>query len=409
MKKIFYIVLIGMLHTTILWADTPWEKQGGSYYLRKDVRDNFGAKAAGLNKFTSKYLAYDGVDFLVRGANDWPDYGRINLDGNNVFSLPIKPGIKVDELHFLAGGNFGNNYKNDSLLSLYGDNYYYATINVTFVYQSGVYKTLSVPIFWDWFHLGGGEWSKDGAKIKSVGNNPVRKDCNLYHITILNPQPTAPLKDILVSDSWLGDMPFSDVFALTLKSNDALDAVARADKQFAAPAHSAVGEPADQKVSWVFDNGLNGWITGCSKNWDVDASWQANIFEKKGVVVLPACNWAGDKFSWIEKKITLPNWDRIELRFLRHSAVYSTLEKEWSDGLLKVIVQGVAGHETVYEKLYNGGWGAEVVDLSRFKGQTVIVRLENHGGGRVRLSQTTSAACDGEEAYISEIRLTQSQ
>ena len=97
----------------------------------------------------------------------------------------------------------------------------------------------------------------------------------------------------------------------------------------------------------------------------------------------------------------------ITLQFFRHSGVFSQLDKQWSDSLLKIIVRSAASQETVYEKVYSGEWGEENVDLSRYKGQTVIIRFENHGQGRVRLSQTTSPLCDGEETLISDIRLTQ--
>lgn len=386
-------------------AAPQWEKQGDFYFLTKNTRDNFSAIAAGANKFPTKYQAYDGVDFLVRGADDWKDYGRLNLEGNNLFSLPIRSGMKVDELHFLAGGNFGNSYKHDSLLSLYGDNYYYAVLTVIFAYQDGSYKSISVPVFWDWFHLGEGEWAKDGAKIISAGNNPVRKDCSMYHVSLINPRPSQPVKDILISDSWLGDLPFSEVFAVTLKSSDSMEALPKQDRQFKISPSSAAGEPADKRTEWNFDNGLEGWIAGCSKNWDVDAFWQADTYGRRGVAVIPACNWGGDKFSWIEKKVTLPVWNSIKLQFLRHSAAYSEVDKRWSDGLLKVIVKGADGQETVYEKLYSEEWNTEAADLSKYKGETVVIRFENRGAGNVRLSQTTSATCDAEDAIIADIRL----
>ncbi len=229
-KKILSTALMVLVPVAVSWAGGQWEREGHFYFLIKNTRESFSARGAGANKFPSKYVTYDGIDFLVRGADDWKDYGRLNLEGNNLFSLPIHSGMTVEELHFLAGGNFGNSYKQDALLSLYGDNYYYGTINVLFAYQDGTYKALSVPIFWDWFHLGPGEWSRDGAKIRSIGNNPVRKNCQMYHISFSNPQPTKPIKDILISDSWLGGMPFSDIFAVTLKSNDTLESIPKTDK-----------------------------------------------------------------------------------------------------------------------------------------------------------------------------------
>jgi hypothetical protein len=232
----------------------------------------------------------------------------------------------------------------------------------------------------------------------------VRKDCNIFHVTFINPRPSEPLKDILVADSWLSDHPFSEVFAVTIKSGDMLEAIPKEDRQFKTPVNNAAKEPADSRKEWVFDNDLEGWIAGCSENWDADAFWQADSYGRKGVVVIPGCNWSGDKFSWIEKKVALPDWDRIKLQFLRHSAAYSQLDRKWTDGLLKVIVKGPTGQKTVYEKLYSGEWRAEIIDLSKYKGQTVIIRFENHGGGRVRLSRSTSALCDAEDAVIDDIR-----
>jgi hypothetical protein len=136
--------------------------------------------------------------------------------------LPLRPGIKVGQVHLLAGGNYSNSYEHDSLMRLYGDKYFYATLSIIFVYQNGAYQELSVPVFWDWFRLGLGEWAKGGASIKSLGENPVRKDCSMFHIIFNNPRPAEPLKDILITDSWIADRPFSDVFALTIKSPENL-------------------------------------------------------------------------------------------------------------------------------------------------------------------------------------------
>jgi hypothetical protein len=225
MKKIFCVALLTALFPALVaWAADTWEKEGSYYFLTKNSRDYFSAKGPGANKFASKYLTYDGIDFLVKGPDVWDDYGRLDLSGNNLFSVPIPDGFKVDEVHFLAGGSYSNSYKEDPLLRLYGDNYYYSVITVLFAYEDGSFKSLSVPMFWDWFHLGRREWSKEGAKIKGLGNNPVRKDCSLYHLSFNNPSLAKPLRNILVSDSWLSDVPFSDIFALTLKSGDTLEA-----------------------------------------------------------------------------------------------------------------------------------------------------------------------------------------
>lgn len=216
MKKVLCIAAL-VLFPIASWAAGVWEKQGDLYLLTKNNRDNFSLVGAGPNKFAGKYLKYDRISFLVAGPRDWQDYGRLNLEGNNMFSVPIPSGMKVDAVHFLAGGNYSNSYEHDGLMRLYGDKYFYATLTIIFIYQDGIYKSLSVPVFWDWFHIGPGEWAKDGARIKSLGQNPVRKNCNMFHISFTNPRPQEPVKDILVTDSWIDDRPFSDIFAVTLK------------------------------------------------------------------------------------------------------------------------------------------------------------------------------------------------
>ncbi len=229
MKKVLCIAIIILFFTALSWA-LNWEKQGDYYFLTKENRDNFSLEGAGPNIFVTKYLKYDGIDFLVRGAESWQDYGRLNLEGNNMFSLPISPGMKVGEVHFLAGGNFGNSYEHDALMRLYGDKYFYAVLTVIFIYQDGVYKSFSVPVFWDWFSLGPGTWSREGARIKSLGENPVRKNCSIFHISFTNPRPQEPVNNILLTDSWVDDRPFSDVFAVTLRSSDMLEAAPKEEK-----------------------------------------------------------------------------------------------------------------------------------------------------------------------------------
>jgi len=231
MKKILCTAVMFFFSLTASWgASQQWESRDGSYFLTKDTKESFSAAGAGANKFPSKYLKYDGVDFLVKGANGWQDYGRLNLGNNNMFSVPLRSGMKVNEIHFLASGNFGNSYEHDVLLRMYGENYYYSVLTVTFAYQDGGYRILSAPVFWDWFHLPSIGWHKDGVTAKVVGVNPVRKDCTLYHISVVNPRPTQPIKNILVSDSWLSDRPFSDVFALTIRSSDTMPAMPRKDE-----------------------------------------------------------------------------------------------------------------------------------------------------------------------------------
>ncbi|MDD5129408.1 MAG: hypothetical protein PHO40_07155 [Candidatus Omnitrophica bacterium] len=227
-KKILCIIAL-VLVPMVSWAGQAWEKKDNFYFLAKN-RDNFALEGAGPNVFASKYLRYNGVDFLVRAPGDWKDYGRLNLEKNNMFSLPIRPGVKVGEIDLLAGGNYSNSYEHDSLMRLFGDKYFYATLSVIFIYEDGICQELSVPVFWDWFSVGIGTWSKGGATIKSLGENPVRQKCSIFHINFVNPRPEEPIKNILVTDSWIDDRPFSDVFAVTLKSSDTLDAIAREDK-----------------------------------------------------------------------------------------------------------------------------------------------------------------------------------
>ncbi|MBF0512100.1 MAG: hypothetical protein HQL13_07230, partial [Candidatus Omnitrophica bacterium] len=171
----------------------------------------------------------EGIEFLVRGPADWTDYGRLDLGNNKIFVLPIRSGMRIDEIHFLASGNYGNSYEHDTLLRLYGENYYYGVLAVTFVYEDGQYKVLSAPIFWDWFHLPSITWSKDGVKSRPMGINPMRPKCTMYHISFANPRKDKPLKDVLVQDSWISDKPFSDVFALTIKSADSMPALPQKD------------------------------------------------------------------------------------------------------------------------------------------------------------------------------------
>jgi hypothetical protein len=228
LKKVLCIIVLVLLPLAV-WAAELWEKKDNFYYLAKN-RGNFALEGAGPNVFTSKYLQYDGIDFLVRGPGDWKDYGRLDLEKNNMFSLPIRQGSKIDEIHFLAGGNYSNSYEHDGLMRLFGDKYFYATLSVIFVYQDDVYQEFTVPVFWDWFSIGIGTWSKNGATIKSLGENPVREKCSIFHISFINPRPEQPVRNILVTDSWIDDRPFSDVFAVTLKSSDALDAIVREDK-----------------------------------------------------------------------------------------------------------------------------------------------------------------------------------
>ena len=218
----FFIIVLALTPTA--WGLAQWEFKGNSYFLTKNTRDNFSASGAGSNTFPSKYLTEDGINFLVKAPGTWPDYGRLNLGNNHFFSVPIQMGMKVEDIHFLASGDYGNSYLHDNLLRQYGENYYYSVLTVTFVYTDGTYEILSAPIFWDWFHLPSIGWSKDGAHSKVVGLNPVRKNCTMYHLSFTNPKPLIPLKNILVSDSWVSDQPFSDVFALTIRSSDKLPA-----------------------------------------------------------------------------------------------------------------------------------------------------------------------------------------
>jgi hypothetical protein len=225
-NKILFIAVIFLFPLTASWAAmSQWESQGNSYFLTKNAKDNFSASGPGANKFLSKYLKCDGVDFLVKGPADWRDYGRLDLGNSHMFQVPIRSGMRVQEVHFLASGSYGNSYEHDPLLRLYGANYYYSVLTVTFAYQDGTYKDLSAPVFWDWFHLPSVGWSKGGVKSKPVGINPMRPNCTMYHISVANPKPAQPVNAVLVSDSWLSDLPFSDVFALTILSPDTMQAI----------------------------------------------------------------------------------------------------------------------------------------------------------------------------------------
>ena len=231
MNKIVYLTVtfLLLLASASGAAGPQWESQGNFYFLTKTTKDSFSASAPGANKFVNKYLNYAGVDFLVKGASDWQDYGRLDLGNNKFFQVPLRTGMKVDEIHFLASGSYGNSYEHDSLLRMYGANYYYSVLTVTFAYLDGTYKILSAPVFWDWFHLPAVGWTKDGVLSRPVGINPMRPNCTMYHISFANPKPAQPVKDILVSDSWVSDLPFSDVFAVTLKSADTMPAMPKKD------------------------------------------------------------------------------------------------------------------------------------------------------------------------------------
>ncbi len=221
LKRLLCVAAL-VLVPAVSWAQGKWEKKGDLYLLAKN-RQNFALEGAGPNTFSSRYLKYDGVDFLVKGPDDWEDYGRLDLEGNNMFSLPIKSGVKVSQVHMLAGGNYSNSYEHDGMMRLFGEKYFYATLSVIFVYEDGVCKEVSAPVFWDWFNIGSGTWSRNGAAIKSLGENPVREKCSMFHVTFTNPRPDEPLKNILVTDSWISDRPFSDVFGVTLKSSDEIE------------------------------------------------------------------------------------------------------------------------------------------------------------------------------------------
>ena len=75
LQKIFCLGLMVLFPVALSWA-ANWEHQGEYYFLTKNNRVNFSLVGAGPNKFESKYLKYNGVDFLVQGASDWLDYGQ---------------------------------------------------------------------------------------------------------------------------------------------------------------------------------------------------------------------------------------------------------------------------------------------------------------------------------------------
>jgi len=227
-KKILIVITIILLPLAA-WAGERWERKGNSYFLAKS-RENFALEGAGPNMFAARFLKYDGVEFLVKGPDEWKDYGRLDLEDNKIFALPIRQGAKIEEVHLLCGGNYSNSYEHDDLMRLFGEKYFYATLSAIFVYEDGVYQELSVPVFWDWFSIGLGTWSGNGAVIKSLGENPVRQKCSIFHVSFTNPRPDKPVKDILLTDSWIDDRPFSDIFALTVKSAASLEPAAKAEK-----------------------------------------------------------------------------------------------------------------------------------------------------------------------------------
>ena len=92
MKKILCLFVMTFLSLRVSWGATvQWESRGNYYFLAKNTRESFSAIAPGANKFPDKYLTYDGVDFLVKGADNWQDYGRLNLQDSHLFRLPLAP------------------------------------------------------------------------------------------------------------------------------------------------------------------------------------------------------------------------------------------------------------------------------------------------------------------------------
>ncbi len=309
-------------------------------------------------------------------------------------------------MHILTGGNIGNQYISDEILKKFGDSYFYTTFTLVFVYDDDTYQFLSAPVLWDWRASFLNQWKAEKVMVTYAGQNPVRQDAGIFHISFFNPEPAKNVKNILLSDGWLRDYPYSDIFAVTLKSQDYLAAIPKKDIAFSLPEKkSAQDMGPDTRNSWDFANDFDGWISGCSDSWDAEAEWTKESYGQKGAATLPACLWGADKYTWIEKKISIPPWGELKLEFSRHSGSFSNFSGQWSDGLLKVIVFYNGNEYVVYERLYSGDWCKEWIDLGKYKGETVVIRFENHGGGKVTIGEYNSPTCDGEEAIISEIKL----
>ncbi len=145
------------------------------------------------------------------------------------FSTPTvgqqESGAIVEEAHLLIGGNIGNVYLAETppeYAYLIGTGDEWGEIYVTFNYEDSTSETLSVSIPWDWSSPPG-DWTGTYAYRKYVGINPVRcSRCTMFEAGFINPNPTKKVISIRVSDDWVSWYPWSDVFALTVKSSDVL-------------------------------------------------------------------------------------------------------------------------------------------------------------------------------------------
>ncbi len=137
----------------------------------------------------------------------------------------ITNGATVEEAHLLIGGNIGNVYLAETpseYAYLIGSGDEWGEIYVTFNYEDSTSETLSVSIPWDWSSPPG-DWTGTYAYRKYVGINPVRcSRCTMFEAGFINPNPAKKVMSIKVSDDWVSWYPWSDVFALTLKSADVL-------------------------------------------------------------------------------------------------------------------------------------------------------------------------------------------
>lgn len=136
-------------------------------------------------------------------------------------------GAIVEEAHLLIGGNIGNVYGGEippEYAYLIGTQDLWGEIYVTFNYEDSTSETLSVSIPWDW--LPPSDWTGTYTYRKYVGRNPARcswcPQVTMFDAVFTNPNPTKKVVSIKVSDDWVGVYPWSDVFALTLKSPNSL-------------------------------------------------------------------------------------------------------------------------------------------------------------------------------------------
>ncbi len=409
---ILYVFLLPIWMVEVCMADSrynepAWEKEGDYYFLRKNTRDYFSGGSTEKRECATKYLTFNGIDFLVRDENKWDDCGKIELADNKICSLPVGDNKEIEELHLLIGGNIGNIYGNDEKLKQFGDSFFSSVVIAIFRYNDNTFKEASIPIFWDWASPSFDNWESNNARLIHLGKNILRKDgCSLYQASFTSLNNNKKMVNIILTDGWLSTYPSTDIVAVTIKSRDRLDSVLKKDLSFELSKSTPIEETKpDNKLKFGFEDGLQGWITGQSQNFSGKVNWNKELYGNKSVISIPAFNFREDHYSWMERKINLPSWQNIIMRFLRHSGAWSEYANCWTDGMLKVVLVRNDQEEVLYEKLYSGDWVVEEVDLSKFRDTMVTIRFEAHGAGNVTTSATTHPWCDGEEAIIDNIEI----